>query len=152
MSEEQDMKKGLLRLRAHALSTFLSRLSHQASSAAILCSHPRSHPQAISHLAVVSGGGQLLVNYWTSICCDHGLVVGYFSTIEHQLLVVNFLWSSMNEFLERSLSLLFRERRVSALNPKEWCRLVGWKHESLPVLASFWPTTANPPLNQSVCF
>ena len=62
---------------AAILSTFLSRLSHQASSAAILC----SRPQAISHLAVVSGwwaavsqplninlrwswaGGRLFLNY-----------------------------------------------------------------------------------------
>ena len=66
---------------AAILSPFLSRLSHQASSTAILCSHPRSYPQAISHLAVVSGwwaavsqllninlrwswvGGRLFVNY-----------------------------------------------------------------------------------------
>ena len=68
--EEQPSPKAIL-------STFLSRLSHQASSAAILC----SRPQAISHLAVVSGwwaavsqpsninlrwswvGGRLFLNY-----------------------------------------------------------------------------------------
>ena len=74
---------------AAILSTFLSRLSHQASSAAILC----SRPQAISHLAVVSGwwaavsqplninlrwswaGGRLFLNYWTSTSCRQLLVV-----------------------------------------------------------------------------
>ena len=41
---------------------------------------------------------------------------------------------------------------MSALNPQQSCRLVGWKHENLPAFASFWPTTANPPFNQSICF
>ena len=74
-----------------------SSLSQQPSSApfsaGILCSHPRSHPQAISHLAVVSGwwaafsqpsninlrwswvGGRLFLNYWTSTSCRQLLVV-----------------------------------------------------------------------------
>ena len=131
---------------AAILSTFLSRHPQQPSFAAILA--------AILKLLVILlwsvVGGQLLVNHRTSIWGGHGLVVGYFSTIEHQLLVVNFLWSSMNEFLERTPWQRFRERRVSALNPMQSCRLAGWKHENLPVLASFWPTTANPPLNQSI--
>ena len=63
----------------------------------------------------------------------------------HRLLVVIY------ERVPWTLWLRFRERMVSALNPKQSCRLVGWKHENLPVPASFWLTTANPLLNQSLC-
>ena len=112
-----------------------SSLPQQPSSAPFSAGFLTRHPQQPSSAAVLKllvillwsvVGGQLLVNHWTSIWGGHGLVVGYFSTIEHQLLVVNFLWSSMNEFLERSLWQRFRARRVSALNPKQSCRRVGW--------------------------
>ena len=170
MSDE-GMKKGLLRPRAHAGKKrkkfwrgedfSKSSLPQQPSSAPFSAGFLTRHPQQPSSAAVLKllvillwsvVGGQLLVNHWTSIWGGHGLVVGYFSTIEHQLLVVNFLWSSMNEFLERSLWLRFRERRVSALNPKQSCRRVGWKYENLPVLASFWPSTANPPWIKAFVF
>ena len=79
--------------RAAILSTFLSSLSHQASSAAILSSYPpQPSSAAILKLLIIllwSGvGGQLLVNYWTSICCGHESWVG-------GRLFVNY-WTSVN--------------------------------------------------------
>ena len=102
---------------SHPQHTFLSSLSHQASSAAILSSYPpRPSSAAILKLLVIllwSGvGGQLLVNYWTSICCGHEswvggrLFVNYCSSVNflsstscghlwHPLAVVRGWWSAI---------------------------------------------------------
>ena len=96
---------------------------------------------AVSQLLNIDLLWSWVMGWWSAICQLLNI---------SPLLFINFLWSSMNEFLERTLWLRFRERRVSALNPKQSCRL-GWKHENLLVPASFWLTTANPLLNQNLC-